>query len=69
MLRFNELVPEELHKRFTKELADWNIENENKRGWVCKYCGKSTYENDYDDLISPIIHIHCLALEENKLDK
>lgn len=64
MRRFDQLVPEELYEKFTKELTEWNIDQENRVGWVCIYCSESTYEIDYDDLISPGLHIYCLALAE-----
>ena len=64
MKRFDQVVPEELHERFTKELEEWNIDQENRVGWVCRHCGESTYETDYDNLISPGLHIHCLAIME-----
>ena len=38
-----------------------------QEGWVCKHCGKSTFESDYEHLFSPQEHIGC-ALEKEKKD-
>ena len=64
MKRFDQLVPEELFDKFTRELLEWNVDQENRVGWVCVHCSESTYDTDYDNLISPSLHIYCLALME-----
>jgi len=47
---------------------DEAYEHEMKEGWVCKHCGKSTFETDYENLFSPQEHIGC-ALEKEMKDK
>jgi len=42
---------------------DEAYEHKMKEGWVCKHCGKSTFETDYEHLFSPQEHIGC-ALKE-----
>ena len=37
-----------------------------QEGWVCRYCGKSTFETDYEHLFSPQEHIGCALNEERK---
>jgi hypothetical protein len=41
------------------------IENQ-KKGWVCKHCGKSTFETDYDYLADVDEHLGCALEKEQK---
>ena len=59
---FNEYVPEELYVKFKRELAEWHNDEKNREGWICVCCGESTYETDFDYLISDNLHLGC-ALE------
>ena len=43
-------------------------DEKNKEGWVCIHCGKSTYENDYEQLFSAIEHIGCALKAEAKAE-
>ena len=36
-------------------------------GWICKHCGKSTFETEYDYLVDRDEHLGC-ALEFQKLN-
>ena len=41
------------------------IDEDCKEEWVCRYCGKSTFETDYDYLADQTTHLGCaLAHEE-----
>ena len=64
-MRYRLIVPEELFDKFTRELAEWNVDQENRVGWVCIHCSESTYETDFDYLTSPNLHLSC-ALELDK---
>mgnify|MGYP003310408973 CR=1 FL=1 len=48
---------------------DEAYEHEMKEGWVCKHCGKSTFETDYEHLFSPQEHIGCALQEFDKVSK
>ena len=40
---------------------------EEKAKWVCTECGKSTFETDYDYLVSTTMHLGCqLELEKDE---
>ena len=42
-----------------------DIDEDCKEDWVCRYCGKSTFETDYDYLVDQTTHLGCaLAHEE-----
>ena len=41
-------------------------EQEEKKGWICQTCGKSTFETDYDYLVHPKLHLGCALEEELK---
>ena len=40
-----------------------NVQKEMER-WICKLCGKSTYETEYDYLTSKDMHLECAVEEE-----
>ena len=41
---------------------------EEKEKWVCTECGKTTFETDYDYLVSTTMHLGCqLKLEKEEL--
>tara|TARA_Y100000310_G_scaffold66853_1_gene62169 strand:- start:65 stop:376 length:312 start_codon:yes stop_codon:yes gene_type:complete len=37
-----------------------------KEMWICKACGKSTYETEYDYLAARNMHLECALKEEMK---
>ena len=41
--------------------------DDQQKGWVCKHCGKSTFETEYDYLVDRDEHLGC-ALEFQKLN-
>ena len=42
-----------------------DIDEDCKEDWVCRYCGKSTFETDSDYLVDQTTHLGCaLAREE-----
>ena len=51
-----------------KEYTDYEIDEQKARAsWVCKICGKSTYELDYDYVGSGANHLSCeLRLEQDE---
>ncbi len=55
----------ELAKVIVKALNEYEQTRAEQEGWVCKHCGKSTYENDYEQLFSEVEHIGC-ALKAEK---
>ena len=57
-------VPEEMYAKFHKELMEYNEEKKNREKWICVECGESTYEVDFDYLVSPDLHLECF-LEKN----
>ena len=40
-----------------------------KEGWVCKHCGKSTFETDYDYLADVDEHLGCALEKEQQAQK
>ena len=52
-------VPDEMYARFQKELEEYHAEKKKREGWICVECGESTYEVDYDYLVSPDLHLKC----------
>ena len=44
---------------------DKRQDEKNREGWICVYCGESTYDNDIEQLFSAVEHIQC-ALEAEK---
>ena len=38
-------------------------------GWVCKHCGKSTFETDYDYLADVDEHLGCVLEKEQQAQK
>ena len=66
MKLFARRVPEELYQKFNELLTEWEESRKNKEGWVCTHCGKSTYETDWDYLISPTEHLHCWLIAQEQ---
>ena len=54
------------------KVEDWTTaglteeEKEVKKEWVCKVCGKSTFETDYDYIVNPKLCLGCALTEEFK---
>ena len=47
------------------QICEMVINEDCKEDWVCRYCGKSTFETDYDYLVDQTTHLGCaLAHEE-----
>jgi len=49
------------------EMRQQSESEQNQEGWVCKHCGKSTFETDYEHLFSPQEHIGCALKAENEV--
>jgi hypothetical protein len=39
-----------------------------QEGWVCKHCGKSTFETEYDYLVDRDEHLGCAFEKEREFD-
>ena len=56
----------------TENIAIWKIidqiceTNTHEKEWTCRFCGKSTFETDYDYLVDPQTHLGCALKEENE---
>ena len=61
-------IIEKLKKKgfYTEYRKDELEEREAKKDWVCKTCGKSTFETEYDYLVHPKLHLGCALKEEMK---
>jgi hypothetical protein len=57
----------ELAKVIAKALNEYEQTEAEQEGWVCKHCGKSTFETEYDYLADIDEHLGC-ALEFQKLN-
>tara|TARA_R100000908_G_C3632575_1_gene72693 strand:- start:53 stop:337 length:285 start_codon:yes stop_codon:yes gene_type:complete len=55
----------ELVRQYIKELNQSN-ENEARESWVCKHCGKNTYDVEWDYIGSDTNHLGCELEEEIK---
>jgi|TARA_R110002110_G_scaffold154784_1_gene348831 hypothetical protein len=55
----------ELAKVIVKALNENEQTGAEQEGWVCKHCGKSTFETDYDYLADVDEHLGC-ALEKER---
>ena len=59
---FKRAVPDHLYREFTNMYNIWKEEKENAKGWTCIHCGKSTYHDDMEYLISPTEHLACFHM-------
>ena len=58
-----DIIVEALNKAENKRQDE-----KNREGWVCIHCGKSTYDNDTEQLFSAIEHIQCALKAEAKAE-
>ena len=42
---------------------------EGKREWICKHCGQSTFDVDYDYLCAQDEHLECALIYEGKSER
>ena len=42
---------------------------ERKKEWICKHCGQSTFNVDYDYLCAQDEHLECALIHENKSEQ
>ena len=42
---------------------------ESKKEWICKYCGQSTFDVDYDYLCAQDEHLECALIHESKSEQ
>ena len=59
-----DIIVEALNKAENKQQDE-----RNREGWVCIHCGKSTYDNDTEQLFSAIEHIQCALKAEAKAEE
>ena len=43
------------------------VKHENK--WICKRCGRSTFDVDYDYLTAPDEHLECALIHDKKSEQ
>tara|TARA_Y100000310_G_scaffold237424_1_gene240701 strand:- start:1872 stop:2201 length:330 start_codon:yes stop_codon:yes gene_type:complete len=51
--------------KMINQVCEINTLEEDGKEWVCRYCGKSTFETEYDYLADQTAHLAC-ALETGK---
>ena len=54
----------ELAKVIVKALNEYEQTGVEQEGWVCKHCGKSTFETEYDYLADIDEHLGCALKKE-----
>ena len=42
---------------------------ESKKEWICKHCGQSTFDVDYDYLCAQDEHLECALIHEGKSER
>ena len=42
---------------------------EGKKEWICKHCGQSTFDVDYDYLCAQDEHLECALIHESKSEQ
>ena len=42
---------------------------EGKKEWICKHCGQSTFDVDYDYLCAQDEHLECALIYEGKSEQ
>jgi hypothetical protein len=74
---------EEARRQIAKEIVDKYEQNserqmkkseikaieESKKEWICKHCGQSTFDVDYDYLCAQDEHLECALISENKSER
>ena len=74
---------EEARRQIAKEIVDKYEQNserqmkkseikaieESKKEWICKHCGQSTFDVDYDYLCAQDEHLECALISENKSEQ
>ena len=62
------MTKKEIFDTMQKCLDEMRQAETEQEGWVCKHCGKSTFEADYEHLFSPQEHIGCALEAEKEVD-
>jgi len=61
------------NKKYNKErrMKESQIKalEERKLEWVCKHCGQSTFDVDYDYLCAQDEHLECALIHEGKSER
>ena len=61
------------NKKYNKERRMKKSEikaiEEGKKEWICKHCGQSTFDVDYDYLCAQDEHLECALIHESKSEQ
>ena len=57
------------HKERRMKKSEIKVLEERKQEWVCKHCGKSTFDTDYDYLCAQDEHLECALIYERKNER
>jgi len=61
------------NKKYNKERrmkkSQIKVLEERKSEWVCKHCGQSTFDVDYDYLCAQDEHLECALIHEGKSER
>ena len=61
------------NKKYNKERrmkkSQIKVLEERKSAWVCKHCGQSTFDVDYDYLCAQDEHLECALIYEGKSER
>ena len=62
------MTKKEIFDTMQKCLDEMRQAETDQEGWVCKHCGKSTFETDYDYLANADEHLGCALKKEKEND-
>ena len=63
------MTKKEILDTMQKCLDEMRQAESEQEGWVCKHCGKSTFETDYDYLANVDEHLGCALEKEQQAQK
>ena len=63
------MTKKEIFDTMQKCLDEMRQAETEQEGWVCKHCGKSTFETDYDYLADVDEHLGCALEKEQQAQK
>ena len=63
------MTKKQIFDTMQKCLDDMRQAETEQEGWVCKHCGKSTFEIDYDYLADADEHLGCALEKEQQAQK
>jgi len=57
------------HKDRRMKKSEIKALDESKKEWICKHCGQSTFDVDYDYLCAQDEHLECALIYEGKSEQ